>query len=318
MISRGIEICRIGQTCTALGILLATLIADPQQRAKSAFIEVQGNVAVGTTHVRWSSPEAVVRDLRSSDLQTRLRALLLLGFTDDQAHVETWSQVSPAKDMGKTVVTPDQIQLTYASLGEDSTQQAILAVQINQRQDTYVAVAEPIAGGWERIATSGCWCKYETDPLAEFVQLGPAPNFTGTAPAHYELVLRSSGGGTGLYQQDEARFRVRGGELREVISFTSRSRNCNNGSSSYGCRVVKRWFGSENVEGAVRYVLIEGGGSTPGNAPPAIWSFRELEDSYLKHFTCSSFQWNEKLLRYERLKEKPDPCEASLSKGHPE
>jgi hypothetical protein len=298
----------------ALVILLPAVGFASQRASAATYAAESGYIEINHKHERWPSPEKLTADLRSSDDAIRLKALLLLGFTEDQAYYEVWSQTSPTKTLGKRVVTADQVQVTYASLGEDLTQDAILELYISQRSDTFVAIAKAAGGVWERIATSDCWCRYEINPLAEFVQLSQSPDFDGTKPPTYELVLRASGGGSGLYQQDEERFRVRDGELRKIMAFSRRSRNCNNGPPGYDCRLELRWFGPENVEGDIKYVLIEAYGIIPGNAPAAIWSFRELEDRDLKRFSCISFQWDAKRFRYERLKDKPDSCDSTLAR----
>ena len=92
------------------------------------------------------------------------------------------------------------------------------------------AVAAPAhRGGWKRLTTLECWCKYELysgrDALCTFVSLIPVSG-SSTPPEHYELVLHASGGGTGIYVRNEAHFRVRDGELRRVIAFASRQRSC--------------------------------------------------------------------------------------------
>ena len=101
-----------------------------------AISEDTGYLDVSREHVAWPSPESLVSDLHSKDGAVRLSALHLLGLSDERAHMTIWSQTSPSKAIGEAVVTPDQIELQYASLGEDSTQHAVLALQISQRQDT--------------------------------------------------------------------------------------------------------------------------------------------------------------------------------------
>ncbi len=108
--------------------LLLTSGASAQQSPQPAWTEVQGYVSVLREHVPWPSPENVVRDLRSSDDEARLKALLLLGLSDGQAHILDWSDTTPARVIDRHVAMPDQVQLTYAALGEDDTRQAIVAV----------------------------------------------------------------------------------------------------------------------------------------------------------------------------------------------
>ena len=298
-----------------LGILLASCSAL-EQAPKPVYDEEAGYLDVRRDHVRWPSPESVASDLRSDDEGIRLKALSLSGMTDAQTHEAIESRTFPSRDIGKTVVTPDQIQLTYASLGEDTTKQAILAVQIGQL--TFAAIAAPAAKGWERIAAFDCWCKYEmeagADALAEFVQLHLAPDNGSARPQHYELVLRGSGGGTGIYVQNEVHFRMHGGELRRVISFESQKRSCDpTGTQPPSCQIEKRWFYPTQVSNTPGAVLVDGRGRMAANNTLAVnWFVRELQIRDLKRLTCTSFKWNQQQFSYERLTVAPDPCEGSL------
>ena len=137
-----------------------------------------------------------------------------------------WSQTSDSHVIGKVVLTPDQVRLTYAALGEDATQQAILAVEVDAVAQMFVAIATPVQGGWERVAAADCWCKYDMggDALGEFVHVENLRE--PVEPTRFQLVIRASGGGTGLYKQDEGHFVMHGGELRRVLFFTSRYLSC--------------------------------------------------------------------------------------------
>jgi len=172
-----------------------------------------GELTVTNSRVSWPRPEEVLADLRSANDDTRLHAMYLIGVSDKEAHRNVWAQTSPTKILGQKVVTPDQIQLKYAVLGTDETKAAVLAVQAEQMM--YAAVALPYKNGWERIALLNCWCKYELgtshDALDDFVQVVPAPDSRPDTAARYELVLRASGGGSGIYVQDEGHYRILGG-----------------------------------------------------------------------------------------------------------
>jgi hypothetical protein len=157
-------------------------------------------------HATWASPESIVRDLRSDEEGTRVNALQLFGYPEAEL-----------LDAPK----PDEIELRYAALGNDAVRQAIVAITVNGVME-YAAVAVPRANGWERIGTFFCWCKYENDPL-QFVDVRPG-GFSNRVWS--ELVLRPSGGGTGVYGKDEAHFRIHNGALRKVLSFVSFRRSC--------------------------------------------------------------------------------------------
>ncbi|HWZ51088.1 MAG TPA: hypothetical protein VNW54_06460 [Granulicella sp.] len=237
----------------------------PAQSANPVFKEEQGYVEVNHEHVPWPAPQSVADELRSSDEHSRLHAFALLGLADQQIHTAVWSQGNPSKFIGEKLVTPDQVQLTYAALGQDPTQQAILAIQI-ELQETYVAVATPIDGHWERVALSNCWCRYDPDPLHAFIQINPTRRINlgqndQQSLQGYELILRASGGGSGLYVQDEAHFQVHAGELRRTIGFTSRRRSCYLGAETTSCSIEARWLSPIQLNSGPGAVLAEAKGS---------------------------------------------------------
>ena len=293
-----------------LPLMLIFLTAVAQQPPGN---EDTGYLDVEHTHAAWPAPEFLVRDLGSKNDDVRLNALRLLGLNEQQAHAQVWSQSQPSKPFGQAVVTPDRIELKYAALGEDASQQAIVAIEIDQTQMTYVAVAVPAANGWERIAQSDCWCKYEMsqgkDAFGEFVQLHPAPEPGPQVPGHFELVLRESGGGTGIYTQYEGRFRVYRGELRLVMSFVSRQRRCDpTGPAPHWCDVERRWFYTTGFGNVMGGALVTARGRFPSdNVPEVQWSIRDLELRALGIATCVNYTWNAQTFQYEPASVS-DPC----------
>lgn len=266
-----------------------------------------GHLNVVCDHVRWPSPEAVAEGLRSGDDQTRSTALHQMGFT------EIYRQSSPTQP--EKPVMPDEVRLTYAAIGDSDERQAILAVFISQLQATEVAVAIPVAKGWERIADAGCWCKYEmvngVDTLSSFLQLQPAPG-SSVPPLRFELVLRASGGGSGVYDQTEARFRVHDGHLIPVFSFTSRHRNCNGRTNraKFDCTATRRWFYPVQIGNEPGDELVEASGGFNGEAS-AFWSIPDLEITKLHVEHCTTYRWDERRFQYEEAKNAPDPCKRS-------
>ena len=74
----------------------------------------------------------------------------MVGFSDQEAHVKLYSQTSPSAEiLGETVITPDRVELKYAALGDDSTRQAILAIEADQRQTTLRSRSQPSTDGSE-------------------------------------------------------------------------------------------------------------------------------------------------------------------------
>jgi hypothetical protein len=272
-----------------------------------------GQLGVSREHVKWVSPESMVRDLRAQSEGVRFNALQLVGVLDTLARTPVWSNTTPSVVTGSRVVEPEQIDLRYAALGSDETQQAIVVVQVVGTY-AFAAVATPKENGWDRIATFSCWCKYDADSVIDtFVSLIRAPEPYREGVGHFELVLRASGGGTGIYEQNEVHFRLYGGEMKAVISFISRVQAVSEGTPQPPrLSIERRWFypsllvnlpdgRSESVA-----VLAESRGESA--VPPAVeFSVRDLQDRYLKPMTCLTFRWNPKVFNYE-LAPGPDPC----------
>ena len=214
---------------------------------------------------RRASPESLVRDLRSQEKAVRLKALQLVG-ADASAEIFA--------DAG-----PDEIELRYASLGEGRTNQAI--VMIEAVSYAYAAVAVPLPNSWERIAVFECWCKYENTLLDDFVRV------EYTQHRFPDLVIRASGGGTGIYEQTEARFALQGKELKDVLSFTNRRRECPVGTGI--CLYEHRWFRSgQLVEAKARF---ESGLNTD-------WDLADARD--FKSIVCTAYKWDSGSFRYIR------------------
>jgi hypothetical protein len=219
--------------------------------------------------------------------------------------------------VANAVVTPDRIELSYAAFGEDARQEAVVALEADQKQMIFAAVAVPTANGWERIGTFDYWCKYEMyhggNALGESVELRPAPELGLEVPAHFELVLRASGGGTGIYMQDEGHFRVYQGELRLVITFVSRERTCD--PTSAGCDVERRWFYPSAFGSLAGGTLVTARGRFPSDkAPEVLWALRDLEDRFLGTATCVAYTWNAQSFQYVPSPS-ADPCKPRAQQG---
>jgi hypothetical protein len=264
-------------------------------------------LSMNISPARWTSPEILLNDLRSDDDTTRLKALILFGLTKEQAQFDLPS--ANGKPSEKGVDAPDQVQLRYATLGEDGTQQAILSAELHSDTE-YVAVATPVNGGWNRVGVFSCWCKYERgDIFTTFVHLQPAAGIAQTM----ELVLHASGGGTGLYEQTESRFRMHDGKLVRVASFISREMYCPVGySKPQPCTLDRRWFYWTVNNGVSGGILLEGYARFTGkNDQPVEGQVRDLEIRELQRVTCTGFNWNDQQFRYEQVKLNPDPCVAT-------
>jgi hypothetical protein len=231
------------------------MVASPQQQSSWERI---GELRVNLAHATWASPESLIRDLRSQDKAVRLKALRLVG-TD--ANEEVFADAGP-----------DEIELRYASLGEGRTKQAIVLVEAASY--AYAAVAVPSLNAWERIAVFECWCKYEGSTLLDdFVRV------EYTYHGIPDLILRASGGGTGLYEQTEARFALEGGEQRKVLSFISRRRTCPVGTNA--CLYERRWFISGQLVEAK---------ATFEREQNVDWDLADAHN--FKAITCTAYKWD--------------------------
>lgn len=293
------------QKVKLLLLLILVSLAFGPPSARSAEAEDVGYLEVVGTHADWPAPEVLTQQLRSKDDSVRLQALRILGFSEQQAHVVAWSQSRPSNPIENAVVTPERIDLSYASLGQDASQEAVMSIESDEKQMTFAAVAIPTARRWHRIATLACWCKYDLQrALGELVQLRPAPE---PGPIqHFELIFRASGGGTGIYVQNEGHFRVYGGELRRVMSFVSRRRDCD--PTTARCEIERRWFEPTMFGDVAGGTLVTARGRFPGNqAPDVQWAVTGLEERFLGPSTCSTYKWDARSFQYV-ASPLGDPC----------
>jgi hypothetical protein len=240
-----------------------------------------GYLTIEHTSVAWPAPESLLSELRSRDDQKRIKALLLLGV--------------PEAAPKASFATPQEVELRYAPLGLDGTQQAIIGAFMPEGKMLYGAVAAQTGGRWRRIVSFSCWCKYEYgNPLATFLQTRSTPD------GKDELLLRASGGGTGVYTQNEAHFRFYHGELRLVFSLIRRSWNCDPTSPGpFACNVQWRWFYISSRGSAQVGVLVQTRFKTLRTDPDAeYYVLPELELAHAKTFRCSFYKWDTKKFEY--------------------
>jgi hypothetical protein len=298
------------------GLMAAAVLAlSSQPLPARASVEEFGQLNLRREHMKWPSPESVVRELQSQNADVRFKALLSVGVPEKLARRPIYNSATPATVIGSEVVKAEQIEVRYAALGSDETRQAIVVAQVGGSY-AYATVATPKPNGWERIAIFDCWCKYDAETVVDtFVSLNLAPDpLRGNEIPRYELVLRASGGGTGIYDQNEVHFRLYRGEMKAVISFVSRI-----STTSYGgpepprLRVERRWFYPSLPvslsDGRSKYVAVLVESRSKAVVPPSTVYFliRELQDLYLNGITCRTFQWNQKLFQYDPVSA-PNAC----------
>ena len=250
---------------STLPILLLVLSSAVASAPEQSSWERIGELRLNRAHAAWASPESLVRDLRSQDTAVRLRALQFAGIDASREFIAD--------------AVPDEIELRYASLEGGHSKQAIVLVEASSY--AYASVAVPSANAWERIAVFECWCKYEGSTLLDdFVRVEYTDHFIP------DLVLRASGGGTGLYEQTEARFALKGGELRTVMSFISRRRVC----QSNPCLYEHRWF----ISGQ----LVEAKANLDSSELNLDWNFADAHG--FKSITCTAYNWDATSFKYIR------------------
>jgi hypothetical protein len=273
---------------TLFFLLADTLASSAGIPARVADADL-GALTMNYSDVPWPSPESLLENLRAKDYETRDSALSLVGV--------------PRTAKAASFDPPQETELRYAFLGVDETQQVIIGV----RRDPmlYGAVAAQVGNRWHRIAAFSCWCKYESgDLLGGFIQTQSAPD------VGQELVLRASGGGTGIYSQQEAHFRYDHGELHLAFTFVSHHRECDpTKPGPYSCEVERRWFYVNYWDSVPGAVLVESRLRLfPETDPePEFTSIRELELSHAQQFSCKTYKWNKEKFRYEPFVA-PDPC----------
>jgi len=224
----------------------------------------------------WTSPESLLRDLQSPEKAVRLRVLRLLGVEATEFFDENRPEVS----------------LRYASLGNDQTRQAIIQVAALSR--AYAVVAVPTADGWERIATFDSILRYRTQPTlndllrVEFADHDDVyPGIPFKRPA-VELVLRASGGGSGLYEETEDRFWMHNGEFRHVLTFVTKYDSFIAGSGGMTVH-ERRWFrDSQLVEAR----------ATVSSEEEISWDL--TEPTRFKSVSCTPYKWDAASFKYVR------------------
>jgi hypothetical protein len=295
-------------------LFLSTLAFGQPARS----VEDDSYLNANREHVAWPTPQSVLDDLRSADDITRLAALMLMGLSDQQAHRTVWASTNDgsAKVIGQVVISPERVQLMYAAIGEDASQQAILAFELPSLQATHAAVAVQKGKRWERIAALSCWCKYDMnsdqDMLAEFLSLRPAAEAWSEQMQHYDLVVHTNGGGTGIYAQDEAHFRVFHNELRNSLQFVSRLRSNNpTGLTPTSVLLERRWFTTTAIANGVwGGILVEAKGTVVADKLPRIaWDVRALQDMHLQKVACQAYRWDEKTFHYQRSNDVIPSCQ---------
>lgn len=158
-------------------------------------------------------PTEIVRALLSPDIQVRIEVLKEIGVP------EVFRQVPPGPDYTDETKL-NQVRLAFVNLDGDPTLEAIVTFD-QQFHREWAAVLKQVKGGWLRIGLLHCWCKYERDPLTGFFEMRSLVD-----PNRYDLIVRDSLGGTGVYWRDTVIYRMKDNALHEVLRVREEYREC--------------------------------------------------------------------------------------------
>lgn len=117
-------------------------------------------------------------------------------------------------------------RLVYEDIDGDGVAEALFTVEIDG-SDVVLVILKHQGDQWYRLPSPpgfSCWCKYERSPLDSFVELrgwrGPGEEQTRL------IVVRASGGGTGLYERSLGMYALRGLEIKSVFDIVDERREC--------------------------------------------------------------------------------------------
>jgi hypothetical protein len=158
-------------------------------------------------------PVEICRGLLSDSIDERIAALTAVGVA------ENLRQNPPGPSYEDLTAVRD-VTLIHVRLDDNPDPEVVLTFG----QGTYAqgAVFRREGAQWFRVALLNCWCKYERDPLARFLEVRQLVD-----PRHDDLIVRDSLGGTGVYWRDAVFYRMDNGGLREILRVPEERRNCN-------------------------------------------------------------------------------------------
>jgi hypothetical protein len=212
--------------------------------------------------------------------------------------------------------------------GEDSTQQAVVAVQV--RNLVLVAVAMVDGKGWQRIAAFRSLCpsnntvdSYGKDNggniLANTAEVGRIQE-QGIAELILHKIDFPSQGDQVLtfddYTEYEARFRLQGTHLRRMIAFKSRVRSCGGqrqaqaqslpatgpsrlALSTRSCSIERRRFYRYALGNVADAIVAEARGEVWNPIPTNLPFATDLESPYLRPTYCQALKFSERTQQYE-------------------
>lgn len=221
-----------------------------------------GTLRINRTRVTWSSPESLVRDLRSNDDQIVLRATHLLG-------------------VDEKFFAPDDIELRYVEFGPGRLKYAIILT--SGLNEAFAAIAAPKGETWERFTVIGCFCQYGGEQLDHFARV----DFSGVpGDLAKDLIIMARAGGTGIVVDTEVHFRLRGENLQPVFSFVSR-KDAHVFGPGGGSLHERRWF--EDGQ------LVEETATVKDND---FGDWKSIDDRNFKSKICRPYKFDDANFRY--------------------
>ena len=234
------------------------------------------------------APDEIIHGLLSDEMPRRIAALKALGVSEALRR-------GPQKPGWTDMTKVSDVRLIFTNLDEDRELEALVITA--QQSYASAGVFDKQQGQWFRVALLGCWCKYENDPLTRFLELAHLVD-----PEREDLIVRDSLGGTGVYWRDAVIYRMKGGELREVLRIREEDRNCNTwrpGETATYCEDVRSsmTFPHEDVPRHIVVVTVKGRIPIPPPIVEARPPFGNIMENP-KPVGCKGYAWNEASFRF--------------------
>jgi hypothetical protein len=138
-------------------------------------------------------------------------------------------QTAALSALGIPTKSADDARLLFEDLDGDQKAEALLTVEYGGA-DVVLIVLKEKGDQWYRLPPQeefSCWCRYESAPLDTFVEVVDWSNsFEKTSQPRKLLLVRGSGGGTGLYERGLGVFALDGFRVRPVFGTTEERREC--------------------------------------------------------------------------------------------
>ena len=145
----------------------------------------------------------------------------------DQKSAE--KQTAALSALGIPTKFAEDARLLFEDLDGDQKAEALLTVDIDGANVVLILLKEK-GDQWYRLPPQegfSCWCKYESAPLDTFVEVVKwSYSFEKTGQPRQLLLVRGSGGGTGLYERSLGVFALDGFRVRPVFEATEEHREC--------------------------------------------------------------------------------------------